>query len=150
MQVKAVFFDSGHTLMRPIGDRWFPGMQFLQLCSAHGVVVVDNQALEDACDLGYAYLATHPDDVPDVAAEERQFSDYYRILFERLRIDAPQALSADLAISEVTDVNFEPYPATRRVLDSIKAMGLPMALFDRRATFSTLQIPQNRLLRLLR
>ena len=120
MAIKAVFFDSGHTLMRPHDNRWFPGPRFFDLCRAHGLIVADDAALQAACDSGYAYLNEHHDQVPDVNAEVRQFTEYYRVVFDALGVAPSDALTQALANAVVSEVNFEPYPSTRGLLDTIE------------------------------
>ena len=128
MSTKAIFFDSGHTLMRPIGGRWFPGVRFFEICRAHGCPVLDDEALKDACDLGYSYLDSHHGEVPDEEAEERQFAEYYRLIFGSLQLKAPELLITDLSRSAVKDINFEPYPEAGPVLSELEQRGMPMAI----------------------
>ncbi len=54
--VRAIFFDSGHTLMRPLGGRWFPGHHFFPTVRKHGLEIADDDSLAAAVDEGYAYL----------------------------------------------------------------------------------------------
>ena len=128
MTIEAVFFDSGHTLMRPIGNRWFPGVRFFELCRAFGRPVPDDAALAAACDVGYAWLDAHHHEAPDERAEERQFAGYYHVLFSELGVAPPAGLVDALARSWVADSSFEPYPATRSTLEAIGARRLPMAV----------------------
>ena len=113
MNVKAVFFDVGNTLMRPIDDRWFPGVRFFELCETFGHAVPDDEALDRASSVGYDYLSSHYDQVPDEDAEESQFTEYYEIIFDNLDVSAPPGLIRDLVHSVVKEVNFEPYEDTK-------------------------------------
>lgn len=126
--IKAVFFDSGHTLMRPVQGRWFPCPPFFEICAAHGSPVADDQRLQTACDLGYEFLAAHHDRVPDIAAELRQFDDYYRIVLDALGARWTETLVAELAAASVNEVDFEPYPTTAWLLDELAARRIPMAV----------------------
>jgi len=103
-------------------------VRFFEICRAHGCPVLDDEALKHACDLGYRYLDAHHDEVPDEEAEERQFAEYYRVIFDGLRMEAPELLIAALSRSAVKDINFEPYPETRAVLNELRRRGMPMAI----------------------
>ena len=128
MAIMAVFFDSGNTLMRPIGNRWCPGVRFFELCERFGKPVADDGDLQRACKLGFDFLEKHHDKAPDEEAEERQFAEYYRIIFRGLGRPVSDSLVAELARCEVREVNFEPYPETKPVLDAIAERGIPMAV----------------------
>lgn len=128
MTVRAVFFDSGHTLMRPIGGRWFTGPRFFEICGAHGLTIADDDRLRAACDAGYAFLDEHHDRVPDIAAERRQFVTYYEIVLDHLDARRPDGLTAELADALVDEPTFEPYPTTGWLLDELAGRRLPMAI----------------------
>jgi HAD superfamily hydrolase (TIGR01509 family) len=128
VRIKAVFFDSGHTLMRPLGGRWFPGPRFFEICAAHDRPTNDDERLQAACDTGYEFLAAHHDKVPDLAAEFRQFDEYYRIVLDALGIQWTDELTDELAAAAVNEVNFEPYPTTASLLDELTGRGVPMAV----------------------
>jgi putative hydrolase of the HAD superfamily len=128
VRINAVFFDSGHTLMRPRDGRWFPGSRFFEICTAHGNQINDDERLRTACDTGYEFLAAHHDQVPDLAAETRQFDEYYRIVLDALGAQWTDELTAELAAAAVNEVNFEPYPTTASLLDELAARGVPMAV----------------------
>lgn len=74
------------------------------------------------------YLAQHHREVPDVATELTQFSTYYEIVFKNLNRSVADAVTGQLSDSIVHEVNFEPYPETKEVLETIKQVGLPMAV----------------------
>lgn len=129
MTVRAVFFDSGHTLMRPIDGRWFPGPRFFEICAAHGLTIADDDRLRAACDAGYAFLDEHHDQVPDVDAERHQFAIYYGVVLDHLGTARPaDRLTAELATALVDEPTFEPYPTTRWVLDELAGRRIPMAI----------------------
>ena len=128
VHIRAVFFDSGHTLMRPRGGRWFPGPRFFEICAAHDRPINDDERLQAACDTGYEFLAAHHDRVPDLAAETHQFDEYYRIVLDVLGTGRTDGLTTELAAAAVNEVNFEPYPTTASLLDELAARGTPMAV----------------------
>ena len=125
--IRAIFFDSGHTLMRPVGGRWFPGHHFFDTARRHGLEIDDDEALAAAVDEAYIYLdANHL--VMSLAEEEAQFAEYYRIILRALGREAASPLIAELAHIVVHEPNFEPYPDTREALERLKGSGLPLAL----------------------
>lgn len=125
--VRAIFFDSGHTLMRPLGGRWFPGHHFFPTVRKHGLEIADDDSLAAAVDEGYAYLdANHH--ITSLEQEEAQFAEYYRIILRELDRDATPELIAELARIVVHQPNFEPYPDTRDVLERLRGSGLPLAV----------------------
>lgn len=125
--IRAVFFDSGHTLVRPLDGAWFPGHRFASICAEQGVAV-DPRTLESALDDAGSFLDEHHNVCTDVSTELAQFTEYYRILLADAAPDAPTHLPALLANEMVLQVNFEPYPRTRATLDALRRRGLPMAL----------------------
>lgn len=126
--IRAVFFDSGNTLMRPIDNRWLPGFRFFEICEGANHLVPDDDELTRACDKAFDYLHRSHDECPDVSAEAAQFSTYYRILFECLDRSVPVDVIDQLTHSIVHEINFEPYPETERVLKVIAGLGIPMAV----------------------
>ena len=114
--------------MRPINDRWFPGFRFFELCEKFGYPVPDDEALDRACSVGYEYLSSHHHLVPNENAEERQFSEYYKIIFADLKLSVPQRLIEELVHSMVKEVNFRPYNETKAVLEALAARNIPMAV----------------------
>ena len=122
-----MFFDSGGTLVRPLGGRWFPGHQFFRICADAGFGVDDDARLRSACDAAAEYLDANHHAVPDEETEERQFAEYYRQVLDALG-PAPADVSARLARAIVREVNFEPFPDTRKVLDRLARRRLRMAV----------------------
>ena len=128
MSIRAVFFDSGDTLMRPIGGSWFPGHRFFEICASFGVGVNADELLENACTKGGEYLYANHHAVPDEDAEERQFVEYYRIVLRELGHVTPDDLLTQLAHAIVREPNFEPFPDTKEVLEHLTQRKIPMAV----------------------
>jgi putative hydrolase of the HAD superfamily len=125
--VRAVFFDSGHTLVRPLGGSWFPGHHFFAVTRSHGLEIPDDSALPRALDEGFAYLdANHR--VASLPQEEAQFVEYYRIVLGSLGLAPSPDLLAELSRGIVHRPNFEPYPDTRSSLERLRQAGLPLAV----------------------
>ena len=127
-QIRSVFFDSGNTLMYPIGNRWFPGPRFFEICLRAGQAIPDDEDLAQACEMATKYLGENHADCVDLSAEIDQFSMYYRILFNTLGRSVSEELIAELTRSIVHEVNFAPYSRTKDVLEAIQAQSIPMAV----------------------
>ncbi len=125
--IRAVFFDSGHTLMEPIGGSWFPGPRFFEIARSHGHEIANDAALDEALATAYSFLdANHS--VHTLDEEEAQFDEYYRVILRTLGLSAPPDLTAELAQEYVRQVNFQPYDDVRPVLDRLREVDLPLAV----------------------
>ncbi len=125
--IRAVFFDSGHTLMEPIGGSWFPGHRFFEIARSHGHEIANDAAFDEALAAGYAFLdANHS--VHTLDEEEAQFDEYYAVILRTLGLPAPPGLTAELAHACVRQVNFQPYDDVRPVLDRLREADLPLAV----------------------
>ena len=128
MNIKAVFFDAGHTLTRPLDGDWFHNDGYFAICERHGVSVPRGAVLTAAAEAGYAFLDKHHHEVPDIESEEEQFRAYHAIVLERLGLAASDQLAAELGRWAVQEVNFEPFEGALTLLDRVRAKGLPMAV----------------------
>ena len=125
--IRAILFDSGHTLMEPIGGSWFPGHRFFEIARSHGHEIANDAAFEEALAAGYEFLdANHS--VHTLDEEEAQFEEYYRVMLRTLGLPARPDLTAELAHAYVRELNFQPYDDVRRVLDRLSEAGLPLAV----------------------
>ncbi len=127
MRPRAVLFDSGHTLVRPLGGRWFPYPGFFERCARHGLAVEDDARLAEALDAQWAWLAEHHL-VPDLASQVAQFREYHRRVLARLGVEPPAEALDALAEECVHRIGFEPYPDTRPGLEALHARGVPMGV----------------------
>src|SRR5579885_323252 len=85
-EINAVLFDSGGTLLRPIGRR----------------VVASPNPAEDG-------LSTEEEEVA-------QFKEFYAIVLAELRIATDAPMIEELALAEIRELIQEPFPETRAVL----------------------------------
>ena len=89
--IKGILFDSGDTLVRPIGGSWWPGAQFHEILDKHNIRDLSWSRLEGALDEGMRY----PDDNHHLITEDEareQFRTYYRILLEHIGFVIPIAV----------------------------------------------------------
>lgn len=128
--VRGVLFDSGDTLVRPIGGTWFPGHRFDEIVSAHSVLGLDHDLMDEAVQDGLRYLGENHH-LATVDDERQQFKTFYRILLTKLRGDPPaDDLVLDLAEAMVDQQNMEPFPDTREGLERLKLQGLTLGVLS--------------------
>lgn len=127
MRIKVVLFDSGHTLMKPLNDEWFPCWKFDDILRQYGYPASNRDTMSVALEAGSAYLENNHD-VQNIEEEFEQFSCYYRIVLNELNINPQDDLVGDLATAMVHHPNFEPYAETRDVLDQLHARAIPMGV----------------------
>lgn len=127
MTIRAVLFDSGHTLARPVGGRWFPFPGFFDIASKHGHEVQDGPKLKKALRKMMGYLEEHHH-VETLEEEKAQQVEAHRVLMAELGIDASDELLEELAHDAVHTMNMELYDDTRPVLEKLHARGLPIGV----------------------
>jgi putative hydrolase of the HAD superfamily len=126
-RIRAVFLDSGHTLVEPLGGSWFPGHRFFEITRAHGLEIPRDAAFASALAAGYAFLeANHA--VATLEEEDDHFAQYYRVILRSLRLAAPSALIGELAHAYVRTLNFAPYDDVRSALERLRALGISLAV----------------------
>lgn len=114
-----VLFDSGGTLLRPIGGRWNPRFDFEEVLLRH---VPD--ASPDRFPAAVAAGQTFLDEAPSTPRRV----DYHRVVLAALGVDdPPDRLLADL--DRRLDVPVvESFPEVVPVLDKLFEVGVPMAI----------------------
>ena len=55
-QIRGVLFDSGDTLVTPLGGSWFPGHRFHEILEARGVRSLPADRLDSALGAGMQHL----------------------------------------------------------------------------------------------
>ena len=128
--VKGILFDSGDTLVRPIGGKWWPGAQFHEILNNHNIRGLSWSRLEDAIEEGIRYLDDHHH-LMTVDEERDQFRTFYRIVLEHLGLHNPDTgLLSALAHARVDEVDFEVYNDTPPVLDRMYESGLTLGIIS--------------------
>jgi putative hydrolase of the HAD superfamily len=127
MSIRAVLFDSGHTLAHPIGGRWFPYPRFFEIAADHGHDIKDGPKLEKAHKKVMTYL-TENHHVETLEDEQAQQVQAHKILFEGLGMEPSDEMLNELAHEAVHAMNMELYDDTRPMLEELHGRGLPIGV----------------------
>ncbi len=129
-QIKGILFDSGDTLVRPVGGQWIPHHRFEKIVAAHGVDGLQWESMEDAIAEGQAYLSeNHHLTTED--EERAQFQTFYDILLKGLGVSQPNdKLTGELARVIVDENNMEPFPDTHIVVHRLNERGLRLGILS--------------------
>lgn len=130
-EIRGVAFDSGDTLVRPVGGAWWPGVGFAAAITAHYPGLVwDEAQLAAAITAGIAFLdRVHSTPIQGVDQEREQLCEFYRIVLGRLGCDpSDEDLVADLADRRVTGQVMEPFEDTHSGLARLRARGLVLGV----------------------
>jgi HAD superfamily hydrolase (TIGR01509 family) len=117
--LRAVLFDSGGVLIRPIGGRWNPRADFEQTVLAHAPSLTPEQfaAAIAAGDHFFATSASTPD-----------YDDYHRVMLRHLDVEPTAQLLADLRRDVPPSAFLEPYPDVVETLAELRRRGVRMAV----------------------
>lgn len=119
MPTRAVLFDTGDTLTRPIGGRWNPRFDFEEVLLRH-VPDAPWHRFADAFAAGQRLLDSSPTTPPR--------DDYHRAILAELGIqNVPSALLDDLD-HPLAAPHVEPFPDVRAVLEELRSRGIRMAI----------------------
>lgn len=117
--LRAVLFDSGGVLIRPIGDRWNPRADFEPTVLSHypGITL---QQFAGAISAGERFLSESPS-TPDTDA-------YHRAILDHLGIEPTEALLAELKRPVEPSTILETFPDVLPVLSELRDLGIRMAV----------------------
>ncbi|MEU7583543.1 HAD-IA family hydrolase [Streptomyces sp. NPDC041068] len=117
--VRAVLFDSGGVLMRPIGGRWNPRADFEETVLAHDLSITNDRftAAIAAGDRFFAALSSTPD-----------YDDYHRVVLRNLGVEPTPQLLADLSREVPADRVLELYPDVMQTLEELSRRQVRMAV----------------------
>ncbi|MFF0723420.1 HAD family hydrolase [Streptomyces sp. NPDC004134] len=117
--LRAVLFDSGGVLMRPIGGRWNPRADFEQTVLARAPSLTEQQ-FAAAIAAGDRFLAASSSTPgPD---------DYHRAMLRHLGVDPTAQLLADLRRDVHPSAFLETYPDVEGTLVELSRRGVRMAV----------------------
>jgi HAD superfamily hydrolase (TIGR01509 family) len=117
--MRAVLFDSGGVLMRPIGGRWNPRADFEDILLSHYPDLTDDRFAE-AIAAGEAFMHGQ-DTTPD-------YGDYLRVTVRHLGIDPTDDLIAQLQQPVAAHTILEVPPDVLPTLNALRDRGIRMAV----------------------
>jgi putative hydrolase of the HAD superfamily len=124
---RIVFFDSGDTLLRPVGAEWWPKPRTRELMSPADLPVPDDDRLLDALATGKPYLASQQL-VPSLDSELATYVSFYEIVLASLFTDFPERMPYELAEAAVFELDQEPFEDTVAVLERLERSGTRMGV----------------------
>ena len=129
-EIKGILFDSGDTLVRPIGGKWWPGAQFHEILNNHNIQGLSWSQMEGAIEEGIRYLDDHHH-LMTVDEERDQYRTFYRIVLEHLGLRNPDSsLLSALARARVDEVDFEVYNDTLTALERLYERGFTLGIIS--------------------
>lgn len=117
--LRGVLFDSGDTLIRPIGGRWNPRYDFEQVVLRH-VPEIPTESFPGAFAAGQRVLDTAP------ATASR--TEYHLAILRALGVRRPPATLLCELEQPLAGPPVEPFPEVRGVLERLRARGVLMAV----------------------
>jgi len=118
--VKGVLFDSGGVLIRPIGGRWNPRLDFEPTVLALAPHLTEAD-FRRAIEVGEQYWGS-------VSPAAHTRDDYHRTMLVELGVAPTDPLLADLGRPLDPSTIVEPYPEVIAVLQQLQASGIRMAV----------------------
>lgn len=129
-EIKGILFDSGDTLVRPIGGKWWPGARFHEILNNRNIRGLSWSRLEGALEEGIRYLDDHHS-VMTVDEERDQFRMFYQIVLEHLGLHNPDTnLLSALAHARVDEIDFEVFNDTPAVLERLYERGFALGIIS--------------------
>ena len=127
-EIKGILFDSGDTLVRPLGGKWWPGAQFHEILDNYNIRELSWSRMEGALEEGIRYLDDHHHLIT-VDEERDQFRTFYRILLENLGLRNPDiSLLSALTHARVDEIDFELFNDTHPVLERLYEKGFSLGI----------------------
>lgn len=121
--IKAVLFDSGDTLLEPVGGAWWPRPALRALLDQSSSLV-DPHRLSAAQDRGMKFLDAHHQ-VETEDDEIAQFREYYAIVLGQLEIDTSSETIEKLVSAQIEQ---RPFADTRSTLEELRHAGLRLGI----------------------
>lgn len=127
-RIKGILFDSGDTLVRPKGGKWWPAYYFRKILTENGIQSIHWNQLKSAQGKGMQYLNEHHY-LRTEDEEREQFKVFYRIVLEELHVPfIKDSVLLELADAAVNQVEFEPFPETILILEKLRDKGLLLGI----------------------
>jgi HAD superfamily hydrolase (TIGR01509 family) len=117
--LRAVLFDSGGVLIRPVGGRWNPRVDFEETVLAHHPSITPEQ-FAAAIAAGDRFFAA--------SSATRDYDDYHRVMLRHLGLDPTPRFLADLGRDVPVTTLLEIYPDVMETLRELRRRGVRMAV----------------------
>lgn len=127
--VRAILFDSGDTLVRPVGGEWLPGPVFRRLVAETGGAAPRWDQLARGHEAGMRRLLTNHQLMTE-AEEIERYADYCAAVLEALGMADANLDARDLARQMVQQIGIEPFADTLPALERFKALNLRLAIIS--------------------
>lgn len=118
-ELRAVLFDSGGVLIRPIGGRWNPRADFEETVLTYDPTVTPER-FAGAIAAGEDFFAAS-ESTPD-------YQDYHRVLLRHLGLEPSPGLLADLSREVPATSVLEVFPDVVETLEELRRRGVRMAV----------------------
>lgn len=128
--VQGILFDSGDTLMGPIGGEWLPGPAFRRMLAERPDLALHWDRLEQAHEAAYArLLENHLLQTEDEEIE--RYQDYFERLLYGLGVQAPlDRMARQIAEETISHPHVELFPDVRSALERFEGEGLKLGVIS--------------------
>jgi putative hydrolase of the HAD superfamily len=127
--VRAILFDSGDTLVRPIGGEWLPGPVFRRMVAEAGAEPRWNQ-LAHGHEAGMLRLLSDHHLLTEEEEIDR-YADYCEAVLDALGFsDCPGIDARDIARQMVRQVGIEPFGDTFPALERFASLNIPLGIIS--------------------
>lgn len=128
--VRGVLFDSGDTLMAPIGGEWLPGQTFRRMIAERENLTLNWDRLKQAHDAALAHLLENHL-LQTEEEEERRFRGYYEWLLRGLgATESVEALAGEIAHEVISHPKIELFPDVVSSLERFTLAGQKLGVIS--------------------
>jgi HAD superfamily hydrolase (TIGR01509 family) len=128
--IQGVLFDSGDTLMGPIGGEWLPGQTFRQMVAARENLALNWDLLDQAHEEALAHLL-EDHLLQTEEEEENRFAGYYEWLLRGLGAREPvEPIAREIAHEIVDHPSIQLFPDVMSSLERFEGDGLRLGVIS--------------------
>lgn len=128
--IRGVLFDSGDTLMTPIGGEWLPGQAFRQVIAGRQNLTLSWDKLEQAHEAALGHLLENHL-LQTEEEEEQRFQGYYQWLLRGLgATESVGSLAGEIAHEVISHPRIELFPDVISALERFALTGLKLGVIS--------------------